>query len=75
MYLLNLVGTAKPSLIKGTALEVKEVGTRVRIEALIAGGWYQIFYAIFVLQIILIDRYSGTGTRKYLWYSKVPVLY
>ena len=47
----------------------------VRIETLMAGGWYRIFYAIFVLQIILIDRYSGASTRKYLWYSKVPHYY
>ena len=49
--------------------------TRVRVLILMAGGSYQIFSCKYVPQIILIDRYSGIGTQKYLRYSKVPVLY
>ena len=44
----------------------------VRILVLIAGGIYRIIYSIFVLKIILIDRYPGAGTQKYLRYRKVP---
>ena len=47
----------------------------VRVLILTAGGSYRIFSCKYVPQIILIDRYSGIGTQKYLRYSKVPVLY
>ena len=59
-------------LLRLLILQSAKFSTQVRILTVTAGGVYRIIYPIFALQIILIDRYSGAGTQKYLRYSKVP---